>query len=234
MPSTLINRFAQKLTRRLRRLQADERGAIIIEFAYTLPIFTVLGFTGVEVANLAIVNMRVSQIAMTAADNLSRAKQSVPSALPQLREVDINDSFLGARIQGGTNIPILTNGRIVVSSLQQNGSGKQTILWQRCKGIKHVDSLYGGQGATQPNTGTTGFQGMGSGSTRIQAEANSAVIFAEVTYDYVPLVASSILGPRTIRKEAAFYVRDDRDLTQVYNPNPAATVSNCNVYDATF
>ena len=234
MSSTLINLFAKTLTRRLRRLQADQRGAIIIEFAYTLPIFTVLGFTGVEVANLAIANMRVSQIAMTAADNLSRAKQSVPSALPQLREVDVNDAFLGARIQGGTNIPILTNGRIIVSSLQRNGSGRQTILWQRCKGVKVVSSQYGAQGATQPASGTSGFQGMGTGSTRIQAEANSAVIFAEVTYDYVPIVAASILGPRTIRKEAAFYVRDDRDLTQIYNPNPAATVSACNVYNSTF
>lgn len=234
MPSSLISRVAKITKRSLHRLHADERGAIIVEFAYTLPIFTVLGFTGVEVASLAVANMRVSQIAMTAADNLSRAKQSVPSALPQLREVDVNDAFLGARIQGGANIPILTNGRIIISSLQQNGSGKQTILWQRCKGVKSVTSQYGAQGATQPNTGTSGFQGMGTGSTRVQAEANSAVIFAEVTYDYVPTVAPLILGPRTIRKEAAFYVRDDRDLTQIYNPNPAATVSACNVYNSTF
>ena len=233
MPS-LISQVATSITRNLQRLKVDERGAIIVEFAYTLPIFTVLGFTGIEIASLAVANMRVSQIAMTAADNLSRAKQSVPSALPQLREVDVNDAFLGARIQGGANIPILTNGRIIVSSLQQNSSGKQTILWQRCKGFKNVNSQYGAQGATQPNTGTTGFQGMGTGPTRVQAEANSAVIFAEVTYEYVPMVAPLILGPITIRKEAAFYVRDDRDLTQVYNPNPAATVSACNVYNSTF
>lgn len=233
MPN-LISHLANGLKLGFQRFKADERGAIIVEFAYTLPIFTVLGFTGVEVATLAVANMRVSQIAMTVADNLSRAKQSVPSALPQLREIDVNDAFLGARIQGGTNIPILTNGRIIVSSLQQNGSGKQTILWQRCKGMKNVSSPYGAQGATQPNTGTSGFQGMGTGATRIQAEASSAVIFAEVTYDYVPIVAPLILGPRTIRKEAAFYVRDDRDLTQIYNPNPAATVSVCSDYNSTF
>lgn len=233
MPS-LISQVAKAITRNFQRLKVDERGAIIVEFAYTLPIFTVLGFTGIEVASLAVANMRVSQIAMTAADNLSRAKQSVPSALPQLREVDVNDAFLGARIQGGANIPILTKGRIIMSSLQQNSSGKQTILWQRCKGVKNVSSQYGAQGATQPNTGTTGFQGMGTGATRIQAEPSSAVIFAEVTYEYVPMVAPLILGPITIRKEAAFYVRDDRDLTQVYNPNPAATVSACNLYNSTF
>ena len=174
--------------KRARKLRKDQRGAIIVEFAYTLPIFTVLGFTGIELANLAVVNMRVSQIAMTVADNLSRAKQSVPSALPQFREVDVNDAFLGARIQGGNNIPILTNGRIVVSSLQQNASGRQTIAWQRCKGMRVVPVTYGVQGATQPASGTSGFQGMGPNAA-VKAEANSAIIFAEVTYTYVPLIA---------------------------------------------
>jgi Flp pilus assembly protein TadG len=62
----------------------------LIEFAYSMPILMLLGFTGVELANLAIASMRVSQITMTVADNLSRAKQTVPLGLPQLREVDIN------------------------------------------------------------------------------------------------------------------------------------------------
>jgi Flp pilus assembly protein TadG len=236
MPSALISR----LRGHIRRLRADQSGAIIVEFAYCLPIFTVLGFTGVEVANLAVANMRVSQITMTIADNLSRAKETVPSALPQFREVDVNDAFLGARVQGGNNIPILTNGRIVVSSLQQNASGKQTIAWQRCKGMKTVAITYGVQGTTQPNTGTSGFQGMGTGATMVKAEANSAIIFAEVTYTYAPLIAASVLGPITIRKEAAFYVRDDRDLTGgpesngLYNPSPIATKSACNIYDNTF
>jgi Flp pilus assembly protein TadG len=233
MPRTIISRNVSTI----RRLCADQRGAIIVEFAYCLPIFMVLGFTGIEVGNLAVANMRVSQIAMTVADNLSRAKSSVPSALPQFREVDVKDAFLGARIQGGETIPILTNGRIVVSSLQQNASGKQTIAWQRCKGKKVASSSYGAEGATQP---TAGFDGMGTGATRVQAEPNSAIIFAEVTYTYKPLFATSILGAITLREEAAFYVRDDRNLTGgpdsngVFNPSPAETKSACNVFNDTF
>lgn len=222
------------LARFAKRLCGCESGAVVVEFAYVLPIFVTLSFTGIEVSSLAISNMRVSQIAMTVADNMSRAKESVPLGLPQLREADINDIFLGAKIQGGTTAPILQNGRIIVSSLQQNASGRQTIAWQRCKGVLNVQSLYGVAGDTQPAPpATTGFQGMGTGSSRVQAEPNSAVIFVEVTYTYVPMVAASLLGPRTIRKEAAYYVRDDRDLTQIYNPSPAATVSACNVYNAT-
>lgn len=218
--------------RSLRALGRNQDAVMLIEFAYSLPVLMLLAFGSVELANLAITNMRVSQIAMTVADNLSRAKQSVPLGLPQLREVDINDALLGARIQGGSGLRILETGRIVVSSLQQDASGKQRIFWQRCKGLLNgYNSAYGVEGATE---GTTpGFTGMGAG-TPVQAAAGSAIIFTEVTYNYVPLVGAWALGTFRIRREAAFYVRDDRDLTQVYNPNPAATPSACNVYNTTF
>src|SRR4029079_7161868 len=108
MPRTEANR---RLRGFFARLDENQSGVTIIEFAYSLPILMVLGFTGVETANLAVANMRVSQFAMTVADNLSRAKQSVPLGLPQLREVDINDALLGAKIQGGDSLAILNNGR---------------------------------------------------------------------------------------------------------------------------
>ncbi len=216
----------------LRRLRRDENAIMLIEFAYSLPILMLLAFSSVELANLAVANMRVSQIAMTTADNLSRAKQSVPLGLPQLREVDINDALLGARIQGGSGLNVLTAGRIVVSSLQQNASAKQRIFWQRCKGMLNAPSKYGVEGATEGTT--AGFTGMGAGPNKVQAAPGSAIIFTEVTYNYEPLVGAWALGTFQIRREAAFYVRDDRDLTQVYNPSPAATPSSCNVHNTTF
>lgn len=217
-----------------KRLLRDRKAVILIEFAYALPVLTTLAFSSLEVTNLAIANMRVSQIAMTVADNLSRAKQSVPLGKPQLREVDINDAILGAKIQGGGNLDILEKGRIIVSSLQKTASGstgKQKIFWQRCKGKLRIDSSYGREGATQ---GTTpNFSGMGT-SPKITAPDASAIIFAEVTYDYEPLVGEWALGTFRIRREAAYFVRDDRDLTKVYNPSPAATASGCTNYVKTF
>lgn len=231
--SVLHDVTAPRLRRRsLRDLPRARDAVILIEFAYSLPILMMLAFGAIELGNLAISNMRVSQIAMTVADNLSRAKQSVNLNLPQLREVDINDALLGARIQGSGGVNILTKGRIVVSSLQQNDTGNQRIFWQRCKGVLRVDGAYGVEGATQ---GTTpGFTGMGAGTNKVQAAPASAIIFAEVTYDYEPLVGAWALGTFRIRREAAFYVRDERDLTQVYNPNPTATPSRCDVYSSSF
>ena len=129
----------------LRRFCKDQRGAVIIEFAYCLPIFMGLGVTGIELSNMAATNMRINQITVTIADNLSRAKQTVPLGLPQLREHDINDAFRGAQIQSD-NVNVLQNGRIIVSSLQRNSSSGQWIAWQRCKGLKNIASSYGGRG----------------------------------------------------------------------------------------
>lgn len=240
-PYLIVERAKANVLASWRRLIAiDDSGVVIIEFAYTVPLFVLLSMASLELVNLALANMRVSQIAMTAADNLSRAKTSVPLGLPRLREVDVNDTLLGVSIQGGTLFDVLDNGRIIVSSLQRNSAGRQIIAWQRCKGTLNIASAYGVEGATQPATGTSGFQGMGSGATRVRAEANSAIIFAEVVYDYEPIIGDWLFGPTRIRKEAAFYVRDDRDLvggTQsngMYNPTPAASVSRCNLYNSSF
>ena len=68
----------------------------------------------------------------------------------------------------------------------------------------------------------------------MKAAAGSAIVFAEITYKYAPLVGAWALGNFTIRREAAFYVRDERDLTQIYNDTPPATKSACNVFNTTF
>lgn len=220
------------LRRRLKRLPQAREAIALIEFAYALPILMSLAFTAVELANLGISTMQISNIAMTTADNVSRAMQSVPLSGSQLREVDINDALMGAQIQGGSRVRVLENGRVVISSLQRNSAGRQTIFWQRCKGKLNAPSRYGIQGATQ---GTTpGFTGMGSG-TPVQADAGTAIIFAEITYDYEPLVGSWALGTFRIRREAAFYVRDERDISvRPVNPDPRATVANCNILDSDF
>lgn len=218
------------IRRPLASLLRAKDAMMIIEFAYALPVLMMLAFGSVELANLAQANMRVSQMTLTVADNLSRAMQSVPQNSPRLREIDINDALLGANIQGG-NLKILDNGRLIVSSLQRNGANNQTIFWQRCKGLLRVNSLYGAQGATQGTT--SGFTGMGS--PVVQAPAGSAIIFAELTYNYKPLVGSWALGDFQLRKEAAFFVRDSRDLTtQPDNPVPAANASLCSQYNTSF
>ena len=194
-----------------------------------------LGITGIELGNATRQATKISQIASSVADNLSRAKQAVPLGLPQLREHDINDAFKGAILQSG-DPNILQNGRIIVSSLQQNAGGGQWIAWQRCKGVLNIASAYGTEGTGKTvNT----FAGMGAASNRVTAPAGVAIIFVEFTYNYQYMIVKNLLPIQPFKEELAYYVRDDRDMSGgtdvngVYNPSPAATSSKCNLYSAT-
>ncbi|KPL68077.1 hypothetical protein SZ64_08070 [Erythrobacter sp. SG61-1L] len=211
------------LRRFARRLWRDEKALALIEFAYSLPVLTMLGLGGVEIANLSVTHMRVSQIAISLADNASRAKQEIVAGVPRMREYDVNETFQGAALQSG-GLDIEQNGRLILSSLEVNAQGGQWVHWQRCFGKTAYKSSYGKQG---DGASGTGFPGMGPVDRRIRAESGFAVMFVEVVYNYKPLIFSSLVPPQAIRKTAAMYVRDDRDLTQIYNPSPAAPVNSC-------
>lgn len=205
------------------KLRRDQRGVALIEFAYSLPLLMILGLGGAEVTNYAVTHMRVSQIAVSLADNASRAKQEIVSGVPRMREYDVNEAFLAAALQAG-NLDMEDNGRMILSSLQTNSSDGQWIQWQRCFGDADYSSTNGVEGDGQ--TGTS-FPGMGPSDRRVMAEEGFAIMFAEVVYDYDPLIFDRFVPDGPIRKVAAMYVRDDRDLTQIYNPSPAAPVNRC-------
>ena len=208
----------------LRAFRRDERALAYIEAAFTFPFLMIAGLGGLEIANLALANTRISSIALAAADNSSRISAGSNLALPQVREADVNDVFTGAQLQSGS-LNLGTNGRIILSSLETNASGGQWIHWQRCYGAKTAyTSSYGTQG-----TGATGtaFTGMGPTGGKVQSALGSPVMFVEIFYDYKPLVFAPILGNRRIHYTAAFTVRDSRDTSQIYNPSPAATVRSC-------
>lgn len=212
---------------RAKRLAAELksccRGAIIIEFAMLLPLIALAGLGGIEVANYAITHMRVNQIAVSLADNASRAKQATIAGAPRLREYDVNEAFRAAVLQGeGLNLE--ERGRLILSSLQTNSAGGQWIQWQRCSGDVDAESSYGVQG---DGASGTGFPGMGPADNRVAAEDDAAIMFAEVVYQYDPVFFGGVVESQQIRKFAAMYVRDDRDLTQIYNPSPVSTVNSC-------
>lgn len=189
-----------------------------------------LGFYGVEIANLAITQMKMSQIALNMADNASRiGTLNATLGAKVFNEAQINDVFQAAAIQAGA-AGIYKDGRTVLSSLEVNASGGQTIMWQRCKGILFEDSNYGPQGT---GASGTGFQGMGPAGSQIKASAGTAVMFVELTYVYDPLFGSMFMSKRELRQEAAYTVRDAREIGKPPTNNvSAARQSTCNKYDA--
>lgn len=189
----------------------------MIEFAYGLPVLLGIGLSGVEIANLAVTRMRVSQLGMMVADNVSRVGENSGLALKKVFEQDIIDSFEAARIQG-TPIDFANRGRIIVSTLQQNNVGGQWIAWQRCYGAKVWPSSFGLAGAGKTGNALTG---MGPPGQQIAAPPSNAVIFIEVAYDYKAIVQPFAQGlqyfglrvdNQVITYKGAFIVRDPRQL----------------------
>ena len=205
------------------RLWRNRRAAVAVEMAFAIPGLVVLGFGGIEIANLTLTHTRISQIGLSAADNASRIAFGSSLSQPSIREIDINEVFTGVEAQA-EGLDFKPNGRIILSSLERNPEDGQWIHWQRCYGDMKVNSAYGPEG-----TGITGtdFPGMGPEGSEVKAPAGTAVMFVEITYQYKSVVYGKWLKPQTIRSTAAFNIREGRDLQQVYNPAPAATPSTC-------
>jgi hypothetical protein len=216
---------ARRTARFAARLRSCESGLAFVEFALSLPVLVTLSLVGLETANLAMAHLRVSNIAMIAADNAARVRDSID-------ESNVIELLLGAKMTGDS-IRFRQNGRIILSSIEPNTAGTggastgQWIRWQRCDGAKNVASSYGPQGTGQTNSS---LQAVGPAGNQISAASGTAVMLVEVVYDYQPLVSSSIFGARQIRYESAFNVRQ-RTNQALTNLN-SATPKNCTTFAA--
>jgi hypothetical protein len=219
---------------RLGALPRERSGLALTEFALGFPIILMLGLYGMDMANFALTHMRVSQIALNLADNASRVGSSSTLATQQLREVDIADVFQAAKNQG-SGIELETKGRVILSSLERDGSGVQRIHWQRCFGSKTGDayeSHYGkakdADGSTNAtdHAGTLAPNGMGPTDAKVNAPTNnSGVMFVEINYEYTSLFPGFV-SSSTIGYVASFIVRDQRAFSQL-DRSEGVTAATC-------
>jgi len=191
-----------------RDILRDVRGVALTEFAFALPILLVLTAFGLELANYVLATKRIGDLAVLVTDNASRmGTRSAGLSIQQVSEAEINDVFVGAQLQG--NLPDFEqNGRIILSSLQQNPDGGQWIAWQRCFGEGTFPPAYGVEG--QGETGTS-FEGMGPPNRRVQAPAGTAVMVTEIYYTYEPIFPITGVKAAPITEFAAFNIRANRD-----------------------
>jgi hypothetical protein len=212
----------------LRHLARDRGGVAMLEFAFALPLVVPIGLYSIELANYALTQMKVSQFALTLADNASRVGADTALQTQELREVDVNDVLQGVRLQG-RGIGITEKGRITLSSIETTSTGGQYIHWQRCLGLKsgtNWDSSYGHENDGSAPSDT--FSGMGLPGSKVVAPTGSGVIFVEINYDYQPLISNYFLGEKRLHFIASYLVRDKRDFAKgVTNPAPAAPIMSC-------
>ena len=219
---------AVKLVDRFRNLSIveDTSGLALLEFAFTAPVMLLIGMAGMETANLAVSHLQVSQIAMLVADNASRVRESID-------EADIREIFTGADLTGDA-IDFSPNARIILSNLEVNGrtgsEAGQWIRWQRCYGGNtSYGSSYGQENDGRYDSSLAA--GIGPAGNKISASPSTAINFAEVIYDYEPLISDRFFGDTVIRYESAFVARE-RDDHALKNASsiPSGELWKCNVY----
>jgi hypothetical protein len=217
-----------------RSLRQCTSGVAVAEFAMVLPFLLTASLFGLELANQAITQMEISQLAMQIADNASRVGDTSTLENRKIYESDIDDLLTGADIQAGSRIGLFDHGRVIISSLEvvPGTVDRQYIHWQRCLGTKNATSSFGAEG-----DGTDGrLAGMGPPGQEVTAFQDQAVIFVEIAYDYQPLIGEAFAYTHHLWSTASFVVRDDRDLSQIYqrdagHPDPVAA---CNTYGGAF
>lgn len=185
----------------LRRLASDVRAVSVIEFAIGLPVFLTAIMGGLEVANMAIMQQRVAEIASEVAQNAARGTN-------QIDESDISQIMTGARLSAeGT--PIMDKGRIILSSVRLNAAKNgQWIEWQRCDGAdRTIKSAYGVQGKGRSDAS---LQKVGAG-TGLKAVDGVDIMVVEVTTEYQPLIGnvfSAVTNGNDLQAVTAHVVRD--------------------------
>lgn len=229
-----------------RRLAHSRSGIAMTEFALAMPFLLTTGLWGIELANFAVINMKVAQLASHVADNASRIGDTSMLENRAIYEADINDLLAGANRQAGARLDVFGRGRVVISSLEvynesdhcdadgncpSTGAseGEQFIHWQRCLGAKNAPSSYGDEGDEMPT-------GMGDRGHEVIALEGDATIFVEIFYDYDPLVANMFLRDSEIHSVASFTVRSDRDLTKIHQRDPLTPdpVALCSTFSNPF
>jgi Flp pilus assembly protein TadG len=215
-----------------RRIAHDTSGVAMIEFAFVLPILALMGLTGAEMTNYITVKMRMSQMALSIADNAARIGNGTSLAAKTITEVDINDVFTGAQIQAG-GLNLQTNGRVFLSQIipvaNPNTSLRYKVQWKRCYGVKTaVVALYPRAGQDPTNMAL----GMGPSGREVGAQDDNATMFVELHYFYKPLIKTDWAPATEIVETASMAVRDRRDLSDdtlkadgTTNPNPTHPLS---------
>lgn len=169
----------------LKRLLKCRRGGVMIEFGLITPLLVFLLLNGFEMSRFLILNQKLQRTAMSVADLAARSTV--------LSNDDFTDLFAAGN-EVFRPFELLTDGSVILSSVNEDGSGNPQVAWQRQNGALLVNSLIGieGGGATLEDNAL-----IGDGQT---------LIVAEVFYDFEPLIGM-MPGSRQVYHRAFYRPR---------------------------
>jgi Flp pilus assembly protein TadG len=174
------------LKRRLSRTPLrDDRGSVMLEFAFAMPLLLTILLGGIELGRYVLLHQKLDRTAMTISDLVSRVTQVTPA---ELDTIFLATDLVMAPFAMGDR------GAVIVSSVMED-SGTPKIVWQRTgSGTLTVTSEVGVQGGTatisDPEMLSTG----------------EGIIVGESYFDYSPWLVEIIPTVR-LRHVASFRPR---------------------------
>lgn len=174
----------------LRRLLRACDGIALIEFAFVAPVLSFMLLGGIEVGRYVLLNQKLSRVAISTSDLVSRAK------VASIQDIDQVFAAAGYSMQ-----PFALGGKGIIHissvSTDTNPTPNPTLDWQLSgSGTASHTSSVGiavGASATPPNGFTM--------------DPDQNIIVVEVFYDYVPFIFSGVVEAKTIRQVALHHPR---------------------------
>jgi Flp pilus assembly protein TadG len=172
------------LSRFMRRVVADDRGASAVEFGLIVPVLVVLYAVGFELCQAATVNRKLTDTTVQLANVAS-----------QYTTVSKSDIATIMNASSATMTPF-TNGdlALVVSEITIDGNGVSKVAWSE----PYLNGVaFQGNPLTTPPKAPPSF-----------VTPNSSYIVVQSTYAYTPVIAGNLMAPITLADESFMLPRD--------------------------
>ncbi|MBV1836460.1 pilus assembly protein [Acetobacter estunensis] len=162
------------------RLWRCQRGAAAIEFALLLPVLVMMLVGGITLEDAVIVSRKVTAAARTLAN--------VTTQYTTMAESDVSLVLSASKLV--LEPYSTTPAGMVVSELSVTSAGTGTVVWSRASGTATARAT--GSTVTVPTDSSTA--------------STSYLIYAEVSYAYVPSLASAFMSKNLTLSEKLFMV----------------------------
>ncbi|MGD1954320.1 MAG: TadE/TadG family type IV pilus assembly protein, partial [Sphingomonadales bacterium] len=156
----------------------DQRGSVLLELAFAMPVMIMVVFGGVELTRFLINAQKINRVAMSTADLVSQSRE--------ITEADVNNMFVASQAVMG-NSTLTDQGNVIISSVTRTGDDPPKVKWQRDASGNH---------SGQSDIGTP--NGNANLPTDVVLDAGDGVSVVEVFYNHQPLLFDKVVGNQDI------------------------------------